>query len=69
MASGKVDANWSADPKDPIQQPALNLIVIDKSVNTDPVGGEGGGGLGREVGQIWPCVNSLELPVIRWENS
>ena len=63
MASGNVDANWSADPKDPIQQPALNLIVIDKSVNTDPVGGWG------EVGQIWPCVNSLELPVIRCENS
>ena len=62
MASGNVDANWSADPKDPIQQPALSLIVIDKSVNTDPVGGE-------EVGQIWPCVNSLELPVIRCENS
>ena len=43
MTSGKLDANWSADPKDRIQQPALSLIVLDKRVNTDPGGlGEGG---------------------------
>ena len=42
MTSGNLDANWSEDP---IQQPALNLIVIDKLVNTDPRG-EGGGGEG-----------------------
>ena len=41
MTSGNLDANWSEDP---IQQPALNLIVIDKPVNTDPGGKEGGGG-------------------------
>ena len=40
MTGGNLDANWSEDP---IQQPALNLIVIDKPVNTDP-GGKGGGG-------------------------
>ena len=40
MTSGNLDANWSEDPT---QQPALNLIVIDKPVNTDP-GGKGGGG-------------------------
>ena len=42
MTSGNLDANWSEDPT---QQPALNLIVIDKPVNTDP-GGKGGGGGG-----------------------
>ena len=43
MTSGKRDANWSADPKDRILQPALSLIVIDKPVNTDSRGrGEGG---------------------------
>ena len=44
MTSGKLDANWSANPKDRIQQPALNHIVIDKRVNTDP-GGRGEGGI------------------------
>ena len=44
MTSGYLDANWSEDP---IQQPALNLIVIDKPVNTDapPPGGRGEGGI------------------------
>ena len=41
MTSGNLDANWSEDP---MQQPSLNLIVIDKLVNTDPRGGGGGGG-------------------------
>ena len=41
MTSGYLDANGSEDP---IQQPALNLIVIDKPVNTDsPPGGRGEG--------------------------
>ena len=40
MTSGNLDANWSEDP---IQQPALSLIVIDIPVNTDP-GGKGGWG-------------------------
>ena len=38
MSSGNRGANWSADPKDPIQP--LNLVVIDKPVNMDP-GGRG----------------------------
>ena len=41
MTSGNLDANWSEDP---MQQPSLNLIVIDKLVNTDPRGGGGGEG-------------------------
>ena len=47
MTSGNLDANWSEDPT---QQPALNLIVIDKPVNTDP-GGKGGGGGGGGGGK------------------
>ena len=43
MTSGNLDANLSEDP---IQQPALNLIIIDKLVNTDPREGGGGGGEG-----------------------
>ena len=42
MTSGNLDANWSEDP---IQQPALNLIVIDKPLNTDPRGGGCEGGI------------------------
>ena len=41
MTSGYLDATWSEDP---IQQPALNLIVIEKPVNTDPPGGGRGEG-------------------------
>ena len=48
MTSGNLDANLSEDP---IQQPALNLIIIDKLVNTDPrEGGGGGGGGGQKKG-------------------
>ena len=43
MTSGNLDANLSEDP---IQQPALNLIIIDKLVNTDPREGGGGEGWG-----------------------